>query len=125
MILLVDDEADLVEVLQDALGACLPDYRAVVSTSAEEAEAKVRDLAEDEKLTLMCVDYRLGGRTGLDLLEALRPEYPNVPSILLTGQASASDEARAEAVGARVVWKPLRLASWIAQIQELLSLRTA
>jgi len=121
VILLVDDEPDLVEVLRDALGVSLPDYRAIASTSAEEAEATLRALGSDEKLSLVCVDHRLGGRTGLDLLESLRQRYPDVPSVLFTGQATASDEARAEAVGARVLWKPLRLSSWLEQIQDLLS----
>ncbi|MEN0060868.1 MAG: response regulator [Myxococcota bacterium] len=121
VILLVDDEADLVEVLQDAIQVCLPDYRAVASTSADEAEASLQTLASDEELSLVCVDHRLGGRNGLDLLETLRPRYPNVPSILFTGQATPNDEARAYAVGARVLWKPLRLSSWIEQIEQLLT----
>lgn len=120
VILLVDDEADLVEVLQDAIGVCLPNYRAVASTSADEAEETLSALDKDEQLSLVCVDHRLGGRTGLDLLESLQSRYPDVPSILFTGQATASDEARAEAVGARVLWKPLRLSSWLEQIQALL-----
>ena len=120
MILLVDDEADLVDALRYAVGVTLPGYRAIASTSAEEAEATLRELSEDERLSLVCVDHRLGGRTGLELLEVLRRQYPDVPSVLYTGQASASEEARAEAVGAQVLWKPLSLSSWLKQIQKLL-----
>ncbi len=120
VILLVDDEVDLVEVLQDAIGVCLPTYRAVASTSAEEAEATLNSLGANERLSLVCVDQSLGGRTGLDLLESVRDRYPDVPSILFTGQATPSDEARAEAVGARVLWKPLRLSSWLEEVQGLL-----
>ncbi|MEM6929645.1 MAG: response regulator [Myxococcota bacterium] len=120
MILLVDDEVDLVEVLKDAIGVWLPKYRAVTATSAAEAEGVLDDLGDGERLSLVCVDHRLGGRTGLDLLEALQPRFSGVPSILFTGQATPTDEARAAAVGARVLWKPLRLTSWLEQVQELL-----
>lgn len=121
VILLVDDERDLVDVLQDAIAVCLPNYRAVTSTSADEAEASLAELRHDERLSLVCADHRLGGRTGLDLLESLRPRYPDVPSILFTGQASPLDEVRANAVGARVLWKPLRLSNWLEEVEGLLS----
>lgn len=125
VILLIDDEVDLVEVLQDAIDVSLPDYRAASATSVDDAEATLRELGADETLALVCVDHRLGGRTGLEFLEALRETYPDVPAILFTGQASPSDEERANAVGARVLWKPLRLSSWLKQIQELLASRTS
>ncbi len=121
IILLVDDEVDLISVLQDAIDVSLPGYRAVGSTSVEDAEEILRKLGGEAKLSLVCADHRLGGRTGLELLEDLRLRYPNVPSILFTGQASARDEARAREVGARVLWKPLRLSSWLREIQELLA----
>ena len=54
--------------------------------------------AEDE-LSLVCVDHRLGGRTGLEFLESLRQRYPRVPSILFTGQASPLVEERAQKAG--------------------------
>ena len=120
VILLVDDEKDLVGVLQDAIGMSLPEYQAVASTSVDDAEDALNGLEDEAELMLVCVDHRLGGRTGLDFLEDLRDRYPNVPSVLFTGQASPRDEARARKVGARVLWKPLRLSSWLSEIRALL-----
>ena len=119
VILLVDDEADLVGVLQDAIDLSMPDYQAVTSTSADDAEDVLSRLPGE--LSLVCVDQRLGGRTGLEFIEDLRKRYPNVPSVLFTGQASPRDEARARQVGVRVLWKPLRLSRWLFEIQQLLA----
>ena len=72
-------------------------------------------------LSLVCVDHRLGGRTGLEFLESLRQRYPQVPSILFTGQAAPWVEQRAQQVGARVLWKPIRLSQWLGEVQALLA----
>jgi len=120
VILLVDDEEDLVSVLQDAVGLSLPDYEAVSSTSAEDAEAALASLSDDAELCLICVDHRLGGRTGLDLLETLHARYPDVPCILYTGQATSGEEERARRVGARVLYKPIGLRAWLGEVQSML-----
>lgn len=119
VILLVDDEEDLVSVLRDAIELSLPDYEAVGSTSVEDAERALDAVASDQ-LSLVCVDHRLGGRTGIEFLEEVRRRFPHVPSILFTGQASASVEQRARQVGARVLWKPIRLSQWIGVVQQML-----
>lgn len=120
VILLVDDEEDLVSVLRDAIDLSLPAYKAVGSTSVEAAEQALATLG-DEELSLVCVDHRLGGRTGLEFLESLRTRYPRVPSILFTGQAAPWVEERAQQVGARVLWKPIRLSQWLGEVQALLA----
>lgn len=120
VILLVDDEEDLVSVLTDAIDLSLPEYRAVGSTSVEDAERTLEELGDDP-LSLVCVDHRLGGRTGLEFLESLRARYPAVPSILFTGQAAPWVEERAQEVGARVLWKPIRLSQWIGEVQSMLA----
>ena len=120
VILLVDDEEDLVSVLADAIDLSMPGYRPVGSTSVEDAEQTLRELGE-ESLSLVCVDHRLGGRTGLEFLESLRDRYPTVPSILFTGQAAPWVEERAQQVGARVLWKPIRLSKWLGEVQALLA----
>ena len=66
------------------------------------------------ELSLICVDQRLGGQTdGVDFIAGLQGRYPDVPSVLFTGQATPREEQRARKVGARVLWKPLRLADWL------------
>lgn len=120
VILLVDDEEDLVSVLTDAIHLSLPGYEAVGSTSVEDAERALAQVGADQ-LSLVCVDHRLGGRTGLEFLEEVRRRFPNVPSILFTGQASVTVEERAHQVGARVLWKPIRLSQWIGEVQSMLA----
>jgi two-component system response regulator YesN len=120
VILLVDDEEDLVSVLRDAIDLSLPAYRAVGSTSIEEAEKELAGI-DSQLLSLVCVDHRLGGRTGLDFIEALQQRYPGVPTILFTGQASPTVEARAQRAGARVLWKPIRLSQWLGEVRSMLS----
>ncbi len=121
VILLVDDERDLIEVLRDAIGMALPDYEAVVTTSLDDAEAVLASLDYDP--SLVCVDHKLGERTGLEFLEALSLRSPGMPKILFTGQAPPDVEARAEALGARVLWKPFGLSTWIGEVRQML--RTA
>jgi CheY-like chemotaxis protein len=120
VILLVDDEEDLVGVLRDAIALSLPGYRAVGTTSVEDAEQTLQALDQRESLSLVCADHRLGGRSGLEFLEQIRARYPHVPTVLFTGQAEASDEERARAVGTKVLWKPIRLKQWIGEVQGML-----
>ena len=120
VILLLDDEEDLVCVLRDAIDLSMPGYRAVGVTSRRGRRGDAR-ATSTPSLSLVCVDHRLGGRTGIEFLEYIRERYPHVPSILFTGQASPSVEERALQVGARVLWKPIRLSQWIGEVQSLLS----
>lgn len=122
VILLVDDEEDLVSVLRDAIDLSLPDYRAVGSTSIDEAEKELEALdREQQQLSLVCVDHRLGGRTGLEFIESLKQRYPTVPSILFTSQASTAVEDRARLAGAIVLWKPIRLSVWLQEVRKMLA----
>jgi len=118
-ILLIDDEVDLIEVLRDAVGLTMPEYDALAYTSVEEAEAGLSTIAEAP--SLVCVDHKLGEQTGLEFLEALRRRYPDLPAILFTGQAPAGVQAKAEAMGARVLWKPIALTRWIGEVRQLLA----
>ena len=118
-ILLVDDEPDLLGVLAEALGSSHPDYLVRALSSFEAAEAVLDDAASD--LRLVVVDHLLGGGTGLDLLQRLQRTHPTVPSILFTGQATTSIEEDARAVGARVLWKPIRLRQWVKEVRAALA----
>lgn len=119
VILLLDDEKDLIEVLRDALDLSLPGYRAVASTSVEDAESVLESLAQAP--SLVCVDHKLGEKTGIDFLESLQQRYPGVPKILFTGQAPPGVELRARRLGARVLWKPFGLSQWIGEVREMLA----
>jgi CheY-like chemotaxis protein len=68
----------------------------------------------------VCVDHKLGERTGLEFLEALSQRFPAMPKILFTGQAPPDVEARAQALGAKVLWKPFGLSTWIGEVRQML-----
>jgi len=121
VILLVDDEHDLIQVLADALGEVMPGYEVALAHTFDEADAAIRELHGEQRLALVVVDHMLGGRTGLDLLRQLHADKSSVPSILFTGQADEEVAEQAAAVGARVLWKPLRLREWLKEVRSLLT----
>lgn len=105
-------------MLQDAITHSLPAYRAVSSTSIHDAKSALAELQGD--LSLVCVDQRLGGPTGVDFIRELRESHPGLPSVLYTGKATPREEERARQAGATVLWKPLQLGAWLGEIKNLL-----
>lgn len=121
VILLVEDEDDLLQILSEAVELVLPDYQVRSASSIDEAESVIRELAAGgQSLALVVVDHLLGGRTGLEFLEQLRSSNADLPCMLYTGQAPPEVEARAAIARIRVVWKPIRLQSWLSEVRELL-----
>ncbi len=120
-ILLVDDETDLIEVLADALAARLPGFVIQRASSVADAEAAVASLdASGTELALVVSDHRLGDGDGLKFIASLRARHPGLPAILYTGQAGPEVVAAASAAGVRLLWKPIRLATWIAEVRAAL-----
>jgi two-component system, NtrC family, C4-dicarboxylate transport response regulator DctD len=65
------------------------------ATSAEAALESLRGAAPD----ILLVDYQLGGRDGLGLLEDLRAQDAAVPVVMITGYPTPALRQRAEALG--------------------------
>lgn len=121
VILLVDDEEDLVQVMATSLSHALPEHLVQTATSLDEALETIQRLeGTEDHLGLVLVDHVLGGRTGLELLEFLHEHHPGVPKLLFTGQASEQVEERAEQLGVRVLWKPMRLAALQDEVRRAL-----
>jgi CheY-like chemotaxis protein len=118
-VLLVDDESDLVAVLQEALAASRPEVRVETAGSYDSALAVLARLAPAGP-DVVVADHRIGGRTGLDLLAVVAERFPGARGMLFTGQASPEAESQAKALGARVVWKPVELATWLREVEGLL-----
>ncbi|MDB6168836.1 MAG: regA [Verrucomicrobia bacterium] len=78
-ILIVDDEAEIREVLGHALG--YEGYRVSDVASALEAE---RLIATDPP-QLIISDLQLEDSDGLDMIRTLKAKYPDTPMMLLTG----------------------------------------
>ena len=96
-ILLVEDHTGFANALISMLGQN-PNLKIVaVTETAEEALEQLREL----KVDLVLVDFSLPDMTGLNLLERLNHEYPNLHCAILTGYLLPQHARRALDAGAR------------------------
>ena len=77
-ILYVDDEERNLDVFEAAFE---DDYEVHVASSGTQA----LDLLRRQPVQLIITDMRMPGMTGVDLLEAIIPEYPDTVRMILTG----------------------------------------
>jgi len=96
-ILLAEDHDHLRLLLSTTLGG--PDYRIIEARDGDEAYA----LALTESPDLLILDWMMPGKTGIQVIEALRrePGVRDVPAILLTARAENADRNRAATLGVR------------------------
>ena len=93
-VLLVEDDATLREALARVLGR-----EGYVVEAVSTAEEGLR-VFEEVPLDLVVTDIHLPGISGLELLDALRKESPELPVVVMSGAASLEDAARAIKLGA-------------------------
>ena len=111
-LLIVDDHREMAENLAEILEEL--GYEADVATSAEEALQR----AGGASYLGMITDLRLPGRSGVELVEALRARGEALPVVLVSAYAAADDQARAEQVGALdVLSKPVDLKRLFSLVQ--------
>lgn len=96
-LLVVEDDEDDYLITRDLLAdggslRCTIDW----SAAYEDALAAIRRQRHDVYL----VDYRLGGRTGLELIREAFASRPSAPVIMLTGAPNAEIDLEATALGA-------------------------
>jgi len=114
-ILVVDDEADLRELLTEAITGANAD----VDSAKDGLQAWA--LLQRDPYDLVISDQRMPGMTGLELLEKARQQHLETPFLLISGfglEGAADASARDPRV--RILAKPFTLESLFAQIQELL-----
>lgn len=103
-ILVVDDE----ESIQRSLESVLRDegFDVSLAGSAEDAIKKIEADAPD----IVLLDIWLPGKDGLQLLEEVRPRYPGLPVVVMSGHGTIETAVRATKLGAfDFVEKPLNL----------------
>jgi len=93
-VLHVDDEPDFVGLAADMLEREDSRYSVETATSASEGLDR---LAQDD-FDCIVSDYQMPGKNGIEFLEAIRDEYPELPFILFTGKGS--EEVASEAISA-------------------------
>jgi two-component system response regulator PilR (NtrC family) len=103
-VLVVDDEPDLCELLSITLGRMNVDSRSAHDMSS------ARDLLRDQKFDLCLTDMNLPDGNGLNLVEWIQTNRPDVPVAVITAHGNVESAVRALKLGAfDFVSKPLDL----------------
>jgi len=103
-ILIVDDERDIVELLEDLL--LQKGYDVAKALTRAEAKAQI----EAFNPSIMLLDIKLPDGDGVDFLKELRPEYPDLDVIMITGLADKEIALEALKNGAAdYITKPIDL----------------
>lgn len=102
-VLIVDDSKLARIVAAKTLAALQPDWERVEAGNAQEALEVLRD----RKIDLAMVDFNMPERDGLDLAADMRAMHPMMPIAVITANIQDEVIARARAVNATFVSKPL------------------
>ena len=115
-ILSIDDEADIRELLQEAL--TIRGYR--VSTAAEPEQAK--KIIKEDPPQLIIMDFQIEEGDGFVLMEDIKRLAPGVPVLLLTGAVFDRGTVRdtIEKKVSRYLDKTASLSTIISEIETLL-----
>jgi two-component system, cell cycle response regulator DivK len=121
-ILIVEDNALNVKLFCDLLAAHGHEPRPV--TDGRYALDQAREFQPD----LVITDIQLPHVTGLELILMIRKDdkLKDVPIMAVTAYAAAADEERIRAAGAQAyVSKPISVAKFVAQVNDLLGIQGA
>ena len=121
-LLLVDDDAMLLETLQEVLAA--EGFKVVCAGSGEHAEALL--LAEQPPFELVLTDLVMPGRSGMDVLRSALQCNRSCTVLVLTGYGTLREATEAMALGAyALINKPLQMEPFrhtLRRIQEHIDL---
>jgi DNA-binding response OmpR family regulator len=114
-VLVVEDERKLAQILTSALQA--EHYDVVVAPTGEDGFFR----ANAEIFDLVVLDLMLPGRSGLEILGALRQRHIETPVLILTARDGVDDRVRGLDLGADdYLVKPFALSELLARIRALL-----
>lgn len=115
-VLICDDSEVLRVLIKSALDGA---YTIVEARDGDES----LEVARRDRPDLIVLDMMMPGRSGLDVLVALRadPELADTPVVMLTARVQVSDRQAAEEAGAdRYLSKPFSPRELVSVIEELL-----
>lgn len=95
-ILHVDDDSAFLDLAQAYLDRIRDQFTVITATSA----ATGLEWMAEEDIDCIVSDYQMPGKDGLEFLEAIRANHPQLPFILYTGQGS--EEIASDAIAAGV-----------------------
>lgn len=117
--LIVDDEADIRELLEITLGR----MGLRTSSAADLGEAKA--LLAAQAFDLCFTDMRLPDGTGIDLIKHIQLEYPDIPVAVITAYGNAEVAVESLKVGAfDFIAKPIQLPVLRKLVDDALKLRS-
>jgi len=94
-VLYVDDDPEAVEAVTSFLRQHAVRMSVATATEPEAGRATLREGAFD----CVVAEYELSGATGIELLEAVREQHPDLPFVLFTGTGSESVASDAISAG--------------------------
>jgi DNA-binding response OmpR family regulator len=113
-ILVVEDERKIARALKEGLEA--ESYSVEIARSGEEGFF----LMSSQQFDLLILDVMLPGRSGLEILSALRARGPRVPVLLLTAKDSIEDRVKGLDAGADdYLVKPFAFPELLARVRAL------
>jgi PAS domain S-box-containing protein len=95
-VLYVDDDSGFRDLVTDGLE--LEDERLAVETAPDAAAGM--EILRESRTDCLVSDYDMPGQNGIDFLESVRAEWPDLPFILFTGKGS--EEVASDAISAGV-----------------------
>lgn len=119
-ILFVDDEPDVLDGLKDAFHAERRRWHMEFAVGGVEALAAL----DARPFHVMVTDLRMPTMDGVALLQEVRHRHPRVTRIVLSGQASLAQAARATALSHRYLVKPCSAAVIRGHIERAIELHT-
>src|SRR5689334_10933245 len=102
-VMIVDDSKLARIVASKALTELQPDWAKVEASSAAEALA----ILESRDIDVALIDFNMNEKDGLELAGELRVLRPNMPLAIITANIQDEIIARARAIGAGFVAKPV------------------
>jgi two-component system nitrogen regulation response regulator NtrX len=117
-ILIVDDEGNIRRLI-----ASLLDAEGYTTFEAESGERGLEKMATEEPDAVL-LDLALPGASGLEVLERIADDWPEVPVVMMSGQATLADAVRATRLGAfQFLEKPLTPEAVLITLKSALELR--
>jgi DNA-binding NtrC family response regulator len=112
-VLVVDDEATILEMYTEALGT---HFDVATATSVKQAEA----LLQKGSFKVVVSDHLMPGGNGLSFLVRVREEHPEMARVLVTGYMKPEMMLRAvnEAAVFRYLLKPVPIADLIEAVKD-------
>jgi DNA-binding NtrC family response regulator len=112
-VLIVDDEEDLVLTMAERLR--IRGFEVETAVTGTDALA----LVAQHGFSVLLVDVKMPGISGLDLMAEAKRKHPRLPVILFTGHSSVSDAERGIREGAfDYLMKPIDIEKLVERITE-------